>query len=117
MLETKIDELLSSFAYKFNLRRYAVSVDGDGAVVAAGEFVSPTATFGGVALTSASGADALLWKMNAQGTTMWAVRGGGGKYDQLFGVAAGIAGAVVATGGVCQITPARSSSTLETLVS
>ena len=77
---------------------YAVAVDGTGAVVAAGDFVSSTATFGGVALTSAGGADALLWKINAEGTTLWAVRGGGTSSDQLHGVAVDGSGAVVAAG-------------------
>jgi len=50
-----------------NLRPYTV--------VAAGFFSSSPATFGGVALTTAGGYDAVLWKVNAEGTTLWAVRG------------------------------------------
>ena len=76
----------------------AVAVDGAGAVVAAGYISSSTATFGGVVLTTAGSYDAILWKLNAQGTTLWAVRGGGTSTDELWGVAVDGAGAVVAAG-------------------
>ena len=76
----------------------AVAVDGAGTAVAAGYFSSSSATFGGVALTSAGSNDAVLWRMNAEGTTMWAVRGGGTSNDYLYGVAVYNSNAVVATG-------------------
>ena len=56
---------------------YGVAVDAAGAVVAAGTFQSTTATFGDVALTLAGSSDTVLWKLNKEGTTLWAVRGGG----------------------------------------
>ena len=58
-----------------------VAVDGAGAVVVAGAFRSSTATFGGVELTSAGSYAAVLWKLNADGTTPWAVRGTGRYYS------------------------------------
>jgi len=76
----------------------AVAVDGAGAAVAAGYFYSSSATFGGVTLTNAGSSDAVLWKMSAEGTTLWAVRGGGTSSDQLYGVTVDGAGAVLAAG-------------------
>jgi len=69
-----------------------VAVDSANAVVAAGSFSSSPAMFGGVALTHAGGGDAVLWKLSAEGTTLWAVRGGG----TLQAVAVDSANAVVA---------------------
>ena len=75
-----------------------VAVDGTNAVVAAGYFES-SATFGGVVLTSSGfSPDAVLWKQSGEGTTLWAVRGGGSGSDDLYGVAVDGAGAVVAAG-------------------
>jgi hypothetical protein len=81
-------------------RLYGVAVDGTGAVVAAGYFSSSPATFGGVSLTNDGSNDAVLWKHNAEGTTLWAVRGGGTSDDYLRGVAVDSVGAVVAAGYV-----------------
>jgi len=76
----------------------AVAVDGAGAVVAAGHSYSSMLTFGGVSMTNAGSADGVLWKLNAEGSTLWAVIGGGVKYDTLNGMAVDGAYAVVATG-------------------
>jgi len=61
--------------------------------LAAGNFDSSPATFGGVTLTTAGSAlssdenvNAVLWKVNGDGTTVWAVRGGGSSVDYLNGV-------------------------------
>jgi len=82
--------------YSDNL--YGVAVDGTDAVVAAGSFDSSTATFGGEALATVGGSDAGLWTVSAEGTTLWAVRGGGTSSDHLEGVAVDDANAVVAAG-------------------
>jgi len=79
-------------------RLRGVAVDGEGAVKAAGCFSSSPATFGGVVLTTAAGDDPLLWKVSAEGTTLLAVRGGGGNHDYLKGVAVDGAGAVLSAG-------------------
>jgi len=76
----------------------AVAVDGAGVVVAAGHSYSSSLTFGAVAMTTAGGADGVLWKLSAEGTTLWAVVGGGAQYDSLHGMAVDSANAVVATG-------------------
>jgi len=78
----------------------AVAVDGAGAVVAAGYFYNSIATFGDTALTSAGGWDTVVWKLNARGTTLWAVRGGGTGNEYLHAVAVDGAGSVVAAGKV-----------------
>jgi len=77
---------------------YGVAVDGAGGMVAAGWFDSSPATFGGVVLTSAGGDDAVVWKLSAEGTTLWAVRGGGTSEDRVNSVAVDGVGAVVAAG-------------------
>jgi len=49
--------------------------------MAAGHFSSTTASFGGEVLIKAGSDaysyDAFLWNMSSDGTTLWAVRGGG----------------------------------------
>jgi len=48
--------------------------------MAAGHFSSTTASFGGEVMIKAGAAysfDAVLWNMSSDGTTLWAVRGGG----------------------------------------
>jgi len=108
---------VSKIAFNFNLRRYSegttlwaesvgsnyndmmcVAVDGNNAVVAAGSFGGyiPSATFGGITLGSAGGSDAVVWKLSAEGTTLWAVRGGGSNYDSVQALAVDSANAVVA---------------------
>jgi len=91
---------------------YGVVVDSAGGVLAAGKFNTSPSTFGGVTLTTAGdgndagdGPDAVLWKMDTDGITLWAVGGGGTGYsDNLYGVAedgtdaVDSAGAVVAAG-------------------
>jgi len=70
--------------------------------LAAGNFESSPATFGAVKLTLAGSAlssddnvNAVLWKVNGDGSTMWAVRGGGASVDYLYGVAVDESDAVV----------------------
>jgi len=74
-LKLKTEKLLSNFGFKLHLRRYTL------------------ATFGDVALTTV-GTESVLWKMSAEGTTLWAVGGGGGGTS----VVADGANAVVAAG-------------------
>jgi hypothetical protein len=75
-----------------------VDVDGAGAVVAVGFFKSTTPTFGGVELTNAGSADAVVWKMSADGTTLWAVRGGGSNGEYTYAIAVDASNAVVVSG-------------------
>jgi len=84
------------WAMRSNGTLIGVDVDGANAVVATGYFKSSMAMFGDVALTTAGGYDAFLWKLSAEGTTLWAVRGGGTSWDRLKGVAVDSANAVVA---------------------
>jgi len=78
-----------------------VAVDSaTNAVVAVGYIESSPSTLGDVELTPAGSYDGLLWKLNSEGTTLWAVRGGGTGFDQLYGVAVDAAGAVV---GRCRL--------------
>jgi hypothetical protein len=77
-----------------------VCVDYAGHVIAGGSYYGSAATFGGVTLPVASGSDAVLWKLQADGTTLWALRGGGQYNDEIRSVAVDHAGAVVAAGNV-----------------
>jgi len=85
-----------------NERAYAVAMDRTNAVVAVGHSDSDTATFGGVVLTnndvSSNVGDAVVWKMSADGTTLWAVRGGGTRADYVIALATDSANAVVVAG-------------------
>ena len=56
--------------------RHGVCVDYAGDVIAGGSYFGSAGTFGGVTLPVASGSDAVLWKLNGEGTTLWALRGG-----------------------------------------
>jgi len=75
-----------------------VAVDGSGDIVAAGYFSSPTVTFGTTVLASAGVSDAVVWKLGATGSTVWAVRGGGTSSDNMLGMTVDSAGGVVAVG-------------------
>ena len=55
---------------------HGVCVDYAGDVIAGGSYFGSAGTFGGVTLPVASGSDAVLWKLNGEGTTLWALRGG-----------------------------------------
>ena len=90
----------------------AIAVDGSNAVVAAGHFKDGTLTFGSVALSSTGYYDAVLWKMSADGTTLWAVGRGGRGEDQMFGVAMDAAGAAVAVGALASTTSTFGGVTL-----
>jgi len=56
-----------------------MTVDSSGGVTAVGRLSSAVATFGNTVLSTISGSsgDAVLWKLSAEGTTLWAVLGGG----------------------------------------
>lgn len=77
-----------------------VCVDYAGDVIAGGSYDAYPGTFGGVILPAASGSDAVLWKLNSDGTTLWALQGGGQYSDEIRSVAVDHVGAVVAAGNV-----------------
>ena len=85
-LKLKYDELLPNVAFKFHLRRY---------IVVAGYTYSTTSTFGITVLSDSSNGYALVWKVSAEGSTLWAVRGGGAGIDYLQAVAVDSSGGVV----------------------
>ena len=79
-------------------RLYSVALSTtDGAVVAAGAQTN-TATFGSEVVTSSGSEDTVLWKINSQGTTLWAVFAGGGGSDSLRGVDVDEFGDIVTAG-------------------
>ena len=69
-------------------------------VIAGGSYYGSIGTFGNVVLPIASNADALVWKLTVDGTTLWALRGGGQYADEVRSVAVDHTGAVYATGNV-----------------
>jgi hypothetical protein len=78
----------------------AVAVDASGGVVVTGYFQSSVATFGDKVLSGTS-STAVVWKLDSEGTTMWAVAGGGTGSDYLNGVAVDRMGNVFAVGSFC----------------
>ena len=79
-----------------------VAVDGAGDVVAVGQLMSYGATFGHVELSRISrGSSVIVWKLNAQGSTLWAIRGGGTDgLDQMHAVAIDASGGIFAAGEI-----------------
>jgi Beta-propeller repeat len=68
----------------------SVAVDQAGNVYVAGSYrgpSAPTATCGGIGLTSFGGDDVFLLKLNPQGAVLWALTGGGPGEDEASGVA------------------------------
>ena len=63
-----------------------IAVEGSNVYVA-GEFGSNGGTFGDQALSSSGGDDCALWKLDSQGTTSWAVAGGGTAAEECRDVA------------------------------
>jgi hypothetical protein len=51
---------------------YAIAIDASGNIYIAGNFQSPTITFGTTTLTNVSGHDVFLVKLNSSGTVIWA---------------------------------------------
>jgi hypothetical protein len=75
-----------------------LAVDGTGNAYAAG-FYSGTTTFGSTSLTSYSGTyDAYVWKLNANGTSVWAGSMGSSGGTQPWGITADGSGNVYVTG-------------------
>lgn len=79
---------------------HGVCVDSAGNVIAGGSYFGSPSTYGGAIVPVASAADAVLWKLNGDGTTLWALRGGGQYSDDIRSVAVDHVGAAVAAGNV-----------------
>jgi hypothetical protein len=69
----------------------SIAADGLGNCYVTGYFES-TAGFGGTSLTSVSGTDIFVAKLNSSGIWQWAKRGGGSGSDQARGIAADMDG-------------------------
>ena len=63
-----------------------IAVEGSN-VYAAGDVASAGGTFGNRVVSSRGGYDCALWKLNSQGTTAWAVTGGGTAAEECRDVA------------------------------
>jgi hypothetical protein len=75
----------------------AMARDQDGAIVLAGSF-SSILEVGALVLESAGGQDALVLKIDAQGSPLWAYGFGRNEADEAFGVAFDSEGSVLLTG-------------------
>ncbi|MBL8002601.1 MAG: gliding motility-associated C-terminal domain-containing protein [Flavobacteriales bacterium] len=73
-----------------------VVTDAGGSIYACGEF-SNVMTIGNLTVTSAGGTDAFVVKLNASGSPLWLVRGGGGQADRAVSLSVRN-GAVAVTG-------------------
>jgi hypothetical protein len=86
---------------------HAVARQDNGTNFVGGGYFSATSTFGydssnparGVTLTATAEWDAVLWKVSTLGTTMWAVKGGGGLNTDFNFLRAVAAAPVTANGG------------------
>jgi hypothetical protein len=86
---------------------HAVARQDNGTDFFGGGYFSATSTFGydssnptrGVTLTAAAEWDAVLWKVSSLGTTIWAVRGGGGLNTDFNYIRAVAAAPITATDG------------------
>ncbi len=76
---------------------YGVSALANGSSIITGSF-NGTATFGTTSLTSAGSADTFTAKVNANGSFVWATRGGGTGNDSALGVSARANGSSIITG-------------------
>ncbi len=76
---------------------YGVSARANGSSIITGSF-NGTATFGTTSLTSAGSADTFTAKVNANGSFVWATRGGGTGNDSALGVSARANGSSIITG-------------------
>ncbi len=76
---------------------YGVSALANGSSIITGSF-NGTATFGSTTLTSAGAADTFTAKLNANGTYVWATRGGGTGDDSALGVSVRANGSSIITG-------------------
>ena len=76
---------------------YSIAVDGAGNAYVTGEF-RYTSTFGSHTLTASGYSDLFVAKLNPSGTWLWAVRAGGGSYDEGYGIAVDGAGNAWVTG-------------------
>ncbi len=76
---------------------YGVSARANGSSIITGSF-NGTATFGTTSLTSAGSADTFTAKVNANGSFVWATRGGGTGNDSALGVSVRANGSSIITG-------------------
>jgi hypothetical protein len=83
-------------------RAYPIITDASGNVYVAGPFAG-TVDFdpgaGTFNLVSAGGSDVYVWKLDASGNLLWAVRAGGTGSDVTFGSTVDAAGNILITGG------------------
>jgi hypothetical protein len=77
-----------------------IAVDTNGNIYVAGDFFSPTVTFGGITLTntSAGNYDIFLVKYNASGNVLWAKSVVGGQIDYAYDLTVDTSGDVIITG-------------------
>ncbi|MCB0567342.1 MAG: SBBP repeat-containing protein, partial [Phaeodactylibacter sp.] len=80
-------------------RGYAITTDVAGNVYVTGS-IEGTATFGSITLTSAGNEDVFVVKYHADGTVLWAQKGGGAERDRGAGITTDVAGNVYATGSI-----------------
>ncbi len=82
-----------------NDNAYSVTaVDASGNVYVAGDFASPTATFGSISLKSAGDADMFIAKYDTKGELIWVKNFGGKNFDGASAIAIDAAGNVFVAG-------------------
>jgi len=71
---------------------YSIAVDASGNIYVAGDFRSPTLTFGSYTLTNAGWYDIFLAKYDTNGNVLWAKSAGGTGDDRVYSVAVDASG-------------------------
>ena len=76
----------------------AITLDKAGGYFVAGQFSTPTITFGGTTLTNAGYADLFVVRYDSAGEVLWAKEAASASYDYFIGLAADSAGSCYLTG-------------------
>ncbi|MEO8148164.1 MAG: T9SS type A sorting domain-containing protein [Bacteroidia bacterium] len=77
---------------------HGISTDASGNVLVAGEFASPSITFGTTTLTNAGNQDIFITKCDTLGNILWAKSAGGTKNDVGYSISSDASGNVLVTG-------------------
>lgn len=92
----------------------SIALDAAGNIYVAGNFTSPSITFGSTTLTNAGTSvfDFYLTKYDGAGTVLWAKRGGAADNDEAFSVTTDASGNAYITGGYSSTSMSLGTSTL-----
>jgi hypothetical protein len=79
----------------YYVNAYPIAVNNDGSAIIAGNFASPTITFGTITLTNTNPNgiyDIFITKFDANGNVLWAKKAGGTSYDGVYSIVTDVSG-------------------------